>query len=100
MRKYVRQDFKYQGKLLYTMYQRNLGLFIIVMNIMFQIVIRDDKHVFKFFRTEAHVEIFPLSIALIIPLILQVMVIFGLINFFEHKKTLAKMKDFLSVSTE
>ncbi|GAA4167031.1 hypothetical protein GCM10022217_41730 [Chryseobacterium ginsenosidimutans] len=100
MRKYVRQDFKYQGKLLYTMYQQNLGLFVVSMNVMFQVVIRDDKHVFKFFRTQAPIEIFPLSIALIVPFILQVIVIFVLINFFEHKKALAKMQNFLNISTQ
>lgn len=100
MRKYVRQDFKYQGKLFYTMYQKNLGLFIVSINIMFQLVIRDDKHVFKFFRTEAPVEIFPLSISLLVPFILQTIVIFVLINFFGHKKTLARLKDFISVSVE
>ena len=100
MRKYVRKDFKYQGKLFFTMYQQNLGLFIICVNVMFQLILREDKHVFRFFRTDNPVSVFSLILTLIIPYLLHTIVIFVLINFFEHKKTLNKMKDFLSVSTE
>lgn len=100
MRKYVRKDFKYQGKLFFTMYQQNLGLFIVCINVMFQLILREDKHVFRFFRTNDHVSLFPLMITLILPFILQAIIIFVLINFFEHKKTLTKMKDFLNISAE
>ncbi|WP_415329172.1 hypothetical protein [Chryseobacterium sp. MMS23-Vi53] len=100
MRKYVKQDYKYQGKLFYTMYQKNLSLFAVSLSFMFQVVIREDKHVFEFFRTKAPMEIFPLSISLFVPFLLQIIVIFVLINFFEHKKTLTKMQNFLKISTE
>lgn len=97
MRKYVRRDFKYKGKLFYTLYQRNLGLYIICANVMFQIILREDRYVFNFFRTEDSVALLPLMIALLVPFILQVMIIFVLINFFEHRKSLYKMQDFLSI---
>jgi len=97
MRKYVRRDFKYQGKLFYTLYQQNLGLYIVCANVMFHIILREDRYVFNFFRTEDSVALLPLMIALLVPFILQVMIIFVLINFFEHKKSLYKIQDFLSV---
>lgn len=97
MRKYVRRDFKYQGKLFYTLYQQNLGLYIICANVMFQIILREDRYVFNFFRTEDSVALLPLMIALLVPFILQVMIIFVLTNFFEHRKSLYKMQDFLSI---
>lgn len=100
MRKYVRWDFKYQGKLFYMLYQRNLGLYIICANVMFQIILRKDRYVFKFFRTEDSVALLPLMISLLVPFILQVMIIFVLINFFKHKKSLYKMRDFLSQASE
>lgn len=100
MRKYVKQNFKYQGKLFYTMYQKNLGLFVVSSSFMFQAVIHEDKHIFEFFRTKAPLEIFPLSISLFAPFMLQVIIIFVLINFFEHKKALAKMQNFLEISTK
>ena len=100
MRKYIRRDFKYEGKLFFTMYQQNLGLFIISINVMFQLILREDKHVFRFFRTDTSVPVFPLMITLILPYILHIIVIFVLINFFKHKKTLANMQDFLNISAE
>lgn len=98
MRKYIRKDFKYQGKSFFTMYQQNLGLFILCINFMFQLILREDKHVFRFFRTDDPVSVFPLIITLALPFVLHVIIIFVLINFFEHKKTLTRMKHFLSLS--
>lgn len=100
MRKYVKKDFKYQGKSFFTIYQQNLGLFILTLNISFQIMLRGDKYVFTFFRTEDSVGIFPVLISLVIPYIQYVVIIFVLINFFEHKKSLEKMKEFLNLSAE
>ncbi len=100
MREYIRRDFKYQGKLFYTLYQQNLGLYIICASVMFQIILREDQYAFTFFRTENSVALLPLMIALLIPFVLQVMIIFVLINFFEHKKSLYKMRDFLNSAVE
>lgn len=100
MRKYVKKDFKYQGKSFFTIYQQNLGLFVLTLNISFQLILREDKYVFRFFRTDDPVAVFPFLITLIIPFVLHVVIIFVLINFFEHKKALEKMKDFLNLSAE
>jgi hypothetical protein len=100
MRKYVKHDFKYKGRLFYTIYQYNLGLFIVCVNVMFQVILRENPYVFNFFRTEHQVAPFPLLISLLVPFILQVMIIFVLINFFEHKKSLHKMQDFLNLTIE
>lgn len=98
MRKYMRTDFKYRNKLFYTMYQQNMGMYIISINVMFQVVLRENKYSFEFFRTENQVAIFPLLLALIIPFILQTLIIFVLINFFEHKKALNRVQNFLNIS--
>jgi hypothetical protein len=95
MRKYIKHDFKYKGRLFYTIYQYNLGLLIVCVNI-FQVILRDDPYTFNYFRTEHQVAPFLLLISLLAPFILQVMIIFVLINFFEHKKSLHKMQDFLN----
>ncbi|WP_308004183.1 hypothetical protein, partial [uncultured Chryseobacterium sp.] len=97
LRKYVKKDFKYQGKSFFTIYQQNLGLFVLTLNISFQLILREDKYVFRFFRTDDPVSVFSLLIALIIPYILHTTVIFVLINFFEHKKTMTKMNNFLTI---
>lgn len=100
MRKYIRTDFKYQGKLFYTMYQQNMGLYVVSVNITFQLILRDNQYAFQFFRTENHVGVFPLIISLFLPFILQMIVIFVMLNFSQHKKSLEKMKDFIGLSTE
>lgn len=99
MRKYIKHDFKYKGRPFYTIYQYNLGLLIVCVNI-FQVILREDPYTFNYFRTEHQVAPFPLLISLLAPFILQVMIIFILINFFEHKKSLYKMQDFLNMPIE
>ncbi|MCJ8153646.1 hypothetical protein MKJ01_07695 [Chryseobacterium sp. SSA4.19] len=100
MRKYVKRNFKYKGRLFYTVYQYNLGLFIVCVNVMFQVILHENYYAFNFFRTEHQVALFPLLIALLVPFILHVMIIFVLINFFEHKKSLYKMQGFLNLPAE
>lgn len=100
MRKYLKGDYKYQGKLFYTMYQRNLGLLIISVNTMFQIVLRQGTYPFQYFRAGHEASLFPVILTLVIPLILQIMVLFALISFFEHKKALPEVQRFLETSEE
>jgi hypothetical protein len=88
---------KYQGRLFYTVYQQNLGISVVCINLIFQLILKGDKYVFKFFRTDDPVSTFSLIITLILPYMFYVIIIFLMINFFEHKKTLNKMKDFLDV---
>ncbi|WP_288244755.1 hypothetical protein [uncultured Chryseobacterium sp.] len=96
--KHVRRDFKYEGKLFFTMYQQNLALFISCIGLMFQFVAREDKHVFSFFRTDNSVSVLPLIATLALPFFMYSMIIFIIINFLEHKKTLNGLKGFLDIS--
>ncbi|AZA87946.1 hypothetical protein EG349_14645 [Chryseobacterium shandongense] len=98
IRKHVRRDFKYDGKLLFTIYQQNLALFISCIGLMFQFVTREDKYLFRFFRTDDTVSIFPLMLTFILPYFMYSMMIFVMINFLEHKKTLKSLKSFLDIS--
>ena len=100
MWKYVKQDFKYRGRLFYSMYQQNTGLLVISMSLMAQVVSKEGVYPYLFFRTHDYSEIAYVLVTLILPYCIQVMVIFGLINFFEHKKTLTRIHDFLSISAE
>jgi len=96
--KYVKQDFKYRGRLFYSMYQQNMGLLVVSMSLMGQITSKEGIYPYLFFRAQDHSELLFVFATLILPFITQVMVIFGLINFFEHKKTLARMQNFIGVS--
>lgn len=98
--KYVKQDFKYRGRLFYSMYQQNTGLLVVSMASMAQVISKKGVYPYLFFRTNDHSEIIFVLATLAIPYCIQVIIIFGLINFFEHKKSLEKMKDFLNVSAE
>lgn len=93
--KYVKQDFKYRGRLFYTMYQQNMGLLIVAMSSMAQIVSKEGIYPYLFFRTHDHSELLFVLATLIFPFIIQIMVIFGLLNFFEHKKTLVRLQNLL-----
>lgn len=96
--KYLKQSHKYEGKLLYSMYQQNIGTMVVAMSFMGQIVSKKGKYPYLFFRENNHNEIFFVLATLILPYLAQVMIIFVLINFFEHKKALAKMQNFLNIS--
>ncbi|SHG67603.1 hypothetical protein [Chryseobacterium vrystaatense] len=97
--KYMRTDFKYKGKCFYTMYQKNTGLMLISTLSMLQLMGKNGHYAYQFFRTQDTPEIFGVLITLFIPFILQTAVIFTLFNFFEHKKSLKKLQNFLQTST-
>ncbi|WBV50842.1 hypothetical protein [Chryseobacterium gambrini] len=100
MLKYIKSDYKYKGKLYYTMYQQNAAVTISMIGIMGQIVSKEGNYPYLYFREHNHDEIVYVLITLILPFIVQVMIIFVMINFFEHKKSLEKMKEFLNLSAE
>ncbi|WP_223560399.1 hypothetical protein [Chryseobacterium lathyri] len=93
--KYMRTDFKYKGKCFYTSYQQNTGLMVICMISMLQIVGKTGHYAYQFFRMQNTSEIAGTLITLLVPFVMQTFVIFTLFNFFEHKKTLKRMQDFL-----
>ncbi|WP_131707629.1 hypothetical protein [Chryseobacterium angstadtii] len=96
--KFIRTDFKYKGRLFYTIYQQNAGLLVICLISMMQLVMKDGKPVYDSFRTDNHSEILNAVFALAFMFLLQTFMIFGLFNFFKHKKSLKKIQHFLQTS--
>jgi hypothetical protein len=96
IRKYVKRDFKYQGRSFYSIYQQNIGIMVVSTTTMAQIVAKEGTYAYIFFRT-GNTENFFLALAnLAIPFLAQIVVIFGILNFFEHKKTLEKLSVFVA----
>ena len=93
--KYLKADFKYKGKSLYTMYQQNIGLMVVCASSMVQVVMKNGNYAYQFFREHNHSEVFLTLVTLILPFILQTALVFAVINFMEHKKSLVKMQEFL-----
>ncbi|SIQ15290.1 hypothetical protein [Chryseobacterium sp. RU33C] len=93
--KYIKTDFKYKGKSLYTMYQQNLGLTIVCASSMMQVAIRSGDYAYQFFREHNYTDVAGFLMTLILPFLLQVALVFALFNFIEHKKNLVKMQEFL-----
>lgn len=95
----ISNDFRYKGKIFYTLYQQNTRLLMISTLSMVQILGKNGKYAYEFFRTPTPTNIMYVLITLILPFFLQTAVIFSLLNFFEHKKTLKKMHHFLDPSS-
>ncbi|MCW1964528.1 hypothetical protein [Chryseobacterium viscerum] len=93
--KYLRADFKYKGKSLYTMYQQNIGLLVVCFSSMMQVTMKNGNYAYQFFREHHHSEVFLTLVTLILPFILQTALVFAALNFIEHKKNLVKMQEFL-----
>lgn len=98
MRKYIKRDFKYKGRLFYTMYQQNMGLLAVCMTSMAQIISKEGKYAYLFFKTGDTAHIPFILVTLILPFLVQTMIIFFLINFFEHKKTIIRLQNSLNPS--
>lgn len=93
--KYIKADFKYKGKCLYTMYQQNLGLMVVCASSMTQVTLKSGDYAYQFFRQQNYTDIAGVLITLIFPFILQIALTFAVLNFIEHKKNLVKMQEFL-----
>ncbi len=93
--KYIKADFKYRGKCLYTMYQQNLGLMVIGASSMSQVALKSGDYAYQFFRQQNYTDIVGVLMTLILPFVLQVALSFAIFNFLEHKKNLIKMQEFL-----
>lgn len=95
--KYIKADFKYKGKCLYTMYQQNLGLMVVCASSMTQVAIRNGQHAYQFFREQNYADVAGVLVTLILPFVLQAALTFAVFNFLEHKKNLVKMQEFLKL---
>ncbi|MEJ5050711.1 hypothetical protein WH221_12820 [Chryseobacterium culicis] len=93
--KYIKADFKYRGKCLYTMYQQNLGLMVIGASSMTQVTLKSGDYAYQFFRQQNYTDVVGVLMTLILPFVLQVALSFAVFNFLEHKKNLIKMQEFL-----
>lgn len=93
--KYIKADFKYKGKSLYTMYQQNLGLMVVCASSMMQVAIRSGHYAYQFFRQQNYTDSVGTLLTLVLPFLLQVALVFAVFNFLEHKKNLVKMQEFL-----
>ncbi len=97
-RKFFRTDYKYKGKLFYTIYQQNITLLIVCLSSMGQIVMHKGGSAFQFFKTDLPVDIVSVLLTLLIPFLAHTILIFGAINLFEHNKTLEKIQSFIKIS--
>ncbi len=99
MLKYIKHDHKYKGKLFYTQYQQNAALSLSMLGLMAQIIVKKGKYPYLFFREHNYSEVGYVLVTLLLPHIVQVLIIFVMLSFFEHKKALAGMQDFLDTHT-
>lgn len=96
MLKYIRYDYQYKGKLFYTMYQQNAALTLSMIGLMAQIITKDGRYPYLFFREHNYSEIGYVLVTVILPYAVQVLIIFVMLNFFGHKKAVARMERFLN----
>ncbi|MPS66483.1 MAG: hypothetical protein DI622_02930 [Chryseobacterium sp.] len=94
IRKYVKKDFKYKGRSFYSIYQQNIGIMVVGTTTMAQIVAKEGKYAYLLFKTNNPESLLFALVTLFLPFIAQMVVIFGILNFFEHKKTLKKLSEF------
>lgn len=95
-RKFISMDYKYKGKLFYTLYQMNISLLTISTLSMMQFMGKDGHYAYLFFRSQRYTDLIYTAVTLILPLIMQTLVTFALFNYREHQKTLKKLQHFLS----
>lgn len=96
MLKYIRYDNKYKGKLFYTMYQQNAALTLSMIGLMAQIIVKEGKYSYLFFREHNYSEIGYVLVTLLLPYFVQVMIIFVMLSFFGHKKAIVRVERFLN----
>ncbi|KUJ56939.1 hypothetical protein AR686_04510 [Chryseobacterium aquaticum subsp. greenlandense] len=55
---------------------------------------------FMFFKTDIGVDNISVLLALLVPFITHIILIFGTLNLFEHNKTLIKIQDYIKIADE
>lgn len=96
IRKYVKRDFKYKGRSFYSIYQQNIGIMVVSTTTMAQLVAKNGRYAYLLFRTDHPGNLVYALVTLMFPFLAQIIVIFGILNFFEHKKTLKKLSVFVA----
>lgn len=97
-RKFFRTDYKYKGKLFYTIYQQNITLLIFCLSSTGQIIMHNGTSAFMFFKTDIGVDNISVLLALLVPFITHIILISGTLNLFEHNKTLIKIQDYIKIA--
>lgn len=96
IRKYIKKDFKYKGRSFYSMYQQNIGIMVVSTTTMAQLVAKNGKYAYLLFKTDHPGSLVYALVTLLFPFLAQIAVIFGILIFFEHKKTLKKLSVFIA----
>lgn len=96
IRKYVKRGFKYKGRSFYSIYQQNIGIMVVSTTTMAQLVAKNGKYAYLLFKTDHLGNLVYALVTLLFPFLAQIIVIFGILNFFEHKKTLKKLSVFIA----
>ncbi|MCA6069255.1 hypothetical protein JI747_018980 [Chryseobacterium sp. RG1] len=96
IRKYVKRGFKYKGRSFYSIYQQNIGIMVVSTTTMAQLVAKNGKYAYLLFKTDHLGNLVYALVTLVFPFLTQIIVIFGILNFFEHKKTLKKLSVFVA----
>lgn len=93
MLKFLKSDFKYRNKVFYSLYQKNASFVIINLFAMSQVVFSEGKqYVYMFFKSNSTGNHVPFLISLVGYFLFHTMVVFGILNFIEHKKVLKKLQ--------
>lgn len=91
--KYFKSDFKFQGKVFYTIYQNTASLFFLSSILMVQIFNSGGTYLFNYLKVENSANIIQFLITVIGILYMQTNVIFLLFVLSKHKQTLNKIQN-------
>ncbi|WP_312078808.1 hypothetical protein [Chryseobacterium sp.] len=91
-RVYFGKNFKYKGQINYTLYQQNITLLMICFFGLSQIVLEGGEQIFQSFENDFNSSILSVILLSFYRIFLYAFGIFGVFNFFEHKKALKKLQ--------
>lgn len=98
IRKYMRADFKYNGKCFYTLYQKNIGLIVGCTIGMLQIISKNGHYAYEFFNNQDHGNLLTVFATLLFLFVLETFTAFALFNFYGHKNNLLKIQEFVTTA--
>ena len=89
---YFGKNFKYKGQVNFTLYQQNLTLLLICFLGLSQIVLKGGEQIYQSFETDFKGSILSVILLSFYRVFLYAFGVFGVFNFFEHKKALKKLQ--------
>lgn len=93
--KYFHKDFKFQGKVYYTIYQNTASMFILYSMICVHVFNSGGTYLYKYLKIANSSSILQFLITVIGILMVQIIVIFILFILFKHKQTLKKIQNYI-----